>query len=134
MCKWGRFQKTQKCVKENRPQKHTKKPGTSCRALLLAVLFFLQYPEFQVVEFDGFNEIVLMKARKGKLLKLANVDVQPDGLLEIEFTAEFGHGAEDLFGSVPGIVRDRNGVLFYDAGSFHLLAPDLKHTFFPFVN
>lgn len=59
-------------------------------------LIFFDYLDFQIVEIDVFDEIVLRKPHFAAALEICNVFVQPDRPPQVELSTDFVQSAKYL--------------------------------------
>lgn len=78
---------------------------------ILEKLIFFDHMDLQIIKFDLFNEIILIKPGFVVPLEFCNGGIQPDGFSEIELVTDFVQCPKDLVctGVVTGITDD--GVL-----------------------
>jgi hypothetical protein len=88
--------------------------------------------DFQVIKIDLIDEIVLVKARLGALLKFQNISVQPDGSAKVEPHTGFLQRREYLVR--PGLIAVIFNCLGFDQMCiFNDLKPDSHNLLFPLL-
>ena len=72
---------------------------------------FLDHLDLQVVEFNMFNEIILIKTSLIMLFEIPHRGIQPDRISQIHLIADFLKSVKNLVGSgIIAVITD-NGVL-----------------------
>ena len=77
----------------------------------ICYLVFLDHLDLQVVEFNMFNEIILIKAGLIMLFEIPHCGIQPDRISQIHLITDLLKSVKDLVGSgIIAVITD-NGVL-----------------------